>query len=57
MFGSDETTWCLYRHSDTARDILDHVLDGAEADRTWQTYTNESREEDEDEMEAELLGR
>lgn len=44
---------------DMARDILDHVVDGPEADRTWQTYQTEpdaNSDTDEEEMEAKLLG-
>lgn len=42
-----------------ARDILDHVVDGPEADRTWQVYQTEPDihdDTDEEEMEAKLLG-
>lgn len=42
-----------------ARDILDHVVDGPEADRTWQAYQVEGErlnDTDEEEMEEQLLG-
>jgi len=45
--------------TDMARDILEVVVDGPEADRTWQTYQTEagtSSETDEEQMEKMLLG-
>ncbi|KAG5651201.1 hypothetical protein H0H81_009510 [Sphagnurus paluster] len=42
-----------------ARDILDHVVDGPEADRTWQAYQLEGErgnETDEEDMEETFLG-
>jgi hypothetical protein len=42
-----------------ARDILDLVVDGPDADRIWQTYQTETEaanETDEEEMEMKLLG-
>ncbi|KAG6886161.1 hypothetical protein C0993_000679 [Termitomyces sp. T159_Od127] len=49
----------LVSSTDMARDILDHVVDGPEADRTWQAYQIEgetSNDTDEEEMEEQLLG-
>ncbi|KAG5731973.1 hypothetical protein E4T56_gene18246 [Termitomyces sp. T112] len=49
----------LVSSTDMARDILDHVVDGPEADRTWQAYQIEgerSGDTDEEEMEEQLLG-
>jgi len=49
----------LVSSTDMARDILDHVVDGPEADRTWQAYQLEGEginEIDEEEMEEQLLG-
>ncbi|KAF5380404.1 hypothetical protein D9615_004498 [Tricholomella constricta] len=49
----------LVSSTDMARDILDHVVDGPEADRTWQAYQLEgerSSDTDEEEMEEKLLG-
>ncbi|GLB37514.1 hypothetical protein LshimejAT787_0405650 [Lyophyllum shimeji] len=49
----------LVSSTDMARDLLDHVVDGPEADRTWQAYQIDgegSNETDEEEMEEQLLG-
>ncbi|KAG6842176.1 hypothetical protein C0991_001669 [Blastosporella zonata] len=49
----------LVSSTEMARDILDLVVDGPEADRTWQAYQLEGEivdETDEEEMEVQLLG-
>ncbi|KAG6832630.1 hypothetical protein H0H92_014466 [Tricholoma furcatifolium] len=49
----------LVSSTDMARDILDHVVDGPEADRTWQAYQLEGDtldDMDEESMEEQLLG-
>ncbi|KAG6845895.1 hypothetical protein H0H87_000701 [Tephrocybe sp. NHM501043] len=50
----------LVSSTDMARDILDHVVDGPEADRTWQAFQpdeEKANETDEEEMEVQLLGK
>ncbi|KAG6879668.1 hypothetical protein C0992_013204 [Termitomyces sp. T32_za158] len=58
-FWEDDEELMSASSDEVTMDILDHVVDGPEADRTWQAYQVEGErfnDTDEEEMEEQLLG-